>query len=121
MAIVFTEGKKLPDEVRGMGHYRGFGANMNTETAVADIFKSLTTGAVDFFGGSSSAAKEAAANAAYMQAQAYGTQQAEAASTKRLVIIAAAGLVGVVILASALRRPSQTAGYRRSRRKRSRR
>lgn len=116
MAVVFTEGKAIPPQVKAMGGYRGFG---DTGQDIANIVQSLTTGAVDFFGGTTSQAKQAQAQAAMMQAQVMGQESADAAQTKRYLIIAAAGVAGIFLLASALRRPAPMAGYRR--RKRSRR
>lgn len=122
MGVMFSENRAFPRELRQMGHYRGFGENMNTETAVADIFRSLTQGAVDFFGGSSSAAKQAQAEAAAAQAQLMGQQVYAEAETKRTLIYVGAGLVGVLILAVALRSPvrikNKVGGYRRKKRSR---
>lgn len=125
MSVVFFEGRQLPSQILRMGHYRGFGENMNTETAIANIFQSLTQGAVDFFGGSSSAAKQAQAQAAAAQAQLYQEQMFEEGQTKRTLIYVGAGLVGVVLLAAIVKSGSKVkiknkvGGYRR--RKRSRR
>jgi hypothetical protein len=133
MGVVFTESRSLPPELRRMGHFRRYGdltanthVNMNAETAIADVFRSLTTGAVDWFGGTTSEAKIAAANAAAAQAQ-YGASQAYAEEdTKRTLIYVGAGLVGLVVLASIVKAASRpikiknkVGGYRR--RKRSRR
>lgn len=126
MGILFTESRSFPRELRHLNGVGAFGQNMNTETAIADIFKSLTQGAVDFFGGSSSASREAAANAAAqqaaaMQAQVYG--QVEEQKTLRTVLIVGGGLAAVLLVVAIARRPSvkvkQVSGYRR--RKRSRR
>jgi hypothetical protein len=125
MGVIFSESRALPRELRAMGHYRGFGMtapNMNTESAVADIFRSLTVGAVDFFGGSSSESKEAAANAAIQQAQMQVQLGYEEGQTKRTLIYAGAAIAGVFLLAMALRpsvKVKNVSGYRR--RKRSRR
>lgn len=127
MGVVFTESRALPPEIRRMGHYRGFGetpVNMNAESAIADVFRSLTVGAVDFFGGSSSASKQAAAEAAAAQAQ-YGAAQAYGQEeTKRTLIYVGAGLAGLVVLAvifkasSSVRIKNKVGGYRRKKRSR---
>lgn len=126
MGTFFSTSKAFPKELRSMGHYRGFGQNMNTESAVADIFRSLTTGAVDFFGGSSSAAKQAAAEAAAAQAQAgmmnaqiYGQQQLEGERTKRTLIWVGAGLASVFLVVTLLK-PTSNVRMGRHRKKRRR-
>lgn len=125
MSVYFTDSRSLPREFKAMGHYRQYGAfgqNMNTESAIADIFRSLTTGAVDFFGGSSSAAKQAQAEAALANAQLMGQQAYQEAETKRTLIYVGAGLVAVVVLASvfksSVRIKNRVGGYRRKKRSR---
>lgn len=131
MGVVFTESRAFPPELRHLGHVGHLGDGMNTEGAIADIFRSLTVGAVDFFGGSSSFAKEAAANAAALQAQAalvqaqsYGQGEYERAKTIRTVLWVGGGVAGLFLLVSLLRRPSgvkiknRVSGYRRRRSRR---
>ncbi len=125
MGIFFTESRAFPRELRHLNGVGAFGQNMNTETAIADIFRSLTQGAVDFFGGSSSASKQAAAEAAAaqaaaMQAQVYG--QVEEQKTLRTLMWVGGGIAAVVLVVAIAGRSStrvKVSGYRR--RKRSRR
>lgn len=138
MGVVFTESRAFPPELRHLGHVGSFGdvnisdtrSGINVESSIADIFRSLTVGAVDFFGGSSSFAKEAQANAAALQAQAalvqaqaYGQGEFERAKTIRTVLWVGGGVAGLFLLVSLLRRPSgvkiknRVGGYRRRRRR----
>jgi hypothetical protein len=128
MAAVFSETWQFPRELR-MGHYRGLG-QMNTESAIADIFKSLTVGAVDWFGGTSSFAKEkqaeaalAASQAQMTQAQIYGQQEFERSKTTRTLIWVGGGIAAVFLLVSLTRRPAvkvktKVSGYRKRRSRR---
>jgi hypothetical protein len=130
MTVEFFEGRNFPRELRQMSQYGDTyapGQSVYTETrernagdAIADIFRSLTTGAVDFFGGSTSEAKIAAANAAQMQAQIYGAQEVERAKTLRTVAIVGAGVVGLLVIIIALKpKPApKMAGHRRNKRRR---
>lgn len=120
MSVRFYTQRAFPSDLR----LNGLG-NMNTESAVADIFRSLTVGAVDFFGGSSSFAKEAAANAAAAQAQVqltqaqlYGQQDYERSRTIRTLILVGGGIAAVALIATVITRSrSHVAGYRRKRRR----
>lgn len=119
MGVVFTESRALPPEIRRMGHYRGFGEQMNTESAVADVFRSLTQGAVEWFHPEVRTTANQAA-AAQAQAQLYTAQAYEEGQTKRTLIYVGAGLAGLVVLASivkAANRP-RLSGYRRKKRSR---
>ena len=137
--VVFTESRKLPPEVRAMGQYRNYGdfgetninmtsvderRGMNAESAVADVFRSLTQGAVEFFGGKTGATRQAEAAAAAAQAQYASTHEYEGEQTKRTLIYVGAGVAGLVLLAvifSGGRKAAPKVSGHRSKRKRSRR
>lgn len=141
MAVVFTESRKMPPEVHAMGQYRNYGdfgetninmttvderRGMNAESAIADVFKSLTTGAVEFFGGKTGATRQAEAQAAAAQAQYASSHEYEEGQTKRTLIYAGAAVAGVLLLTVILGggrssvKVKNVSGHR-SKRKRSRR
>lgn len=98
--------------LRGLGRYgqttsstqiqsQDLHGNMNVETSIASIFKSLTAGAVDFFGGSTSEAKIAAAQAAQAQAQ-YAIEAAHAKAVMWKWVIGGGVVIGSGLIFAAI-------------------
>jgi hypothetical protein len=117
MSALFFEGRTPPAAIRqqfSMGrHYADAGADIVAGLKAVSPWDFLT----GVFVTKPAQAEQAALQQQEMQAQAVAMQQAQQAKTVRTVMIAGAGLVGVIILAVALRSPKHTAvhGYRKRR------
>ncbi len=115
MTVRFYTEREFPAELSRMGGYGDAGTDIVNGLRAVSPWDFLTGIFVD---------KPKAEAAAQLQAQqtaaaAFEAQQAQRQQTLRVVLIAGAGLVGVLALAIALKPPSRpVAGYRKGKRRR---